>query len=267
MMSSEGNSRGSLDLLEEAVHLLRRIPLTTLLLHYIGTFPFLLALLYFLADMSRGPTAHLYVAEAALGVSLLYIWMKCWQSVFCGRIYTHLLGQPPQPFQRQRLLRLIATQALIQPYGLILIPVAFLILLPFGWTFAFFHNVLVTGSGAVEVRKAIQAGWRLALLWPAQNHRLVIVLSLFSFFVFLNIGILLWMVPALLRMLFGVETIFSISGFHLLNTTFLSILMAFTYLCIHPLLAIVYTLRCFYGEAIQSGADLLAELQSLRKVS
>ena len=260
--------RGALDLLEESIHLLRRMPMRILFLHFVGSFPYLLGLLYFLADMSRGPFAHRYVAEAAVGISLLYIWMKCWQSAFCGRMYSHLLGREPERLFFRRIIRVGIKQAIIQPYGLILIPVAFLILLPFGWTFAFFQNVLVIGSrDQWAPRKVTQTCWRLAMLWPAQNHRMLLVFFLFTMFVWMNIAILFLMAPSLLQSLFGVETIFSLSGFHLLNTTFLAVVTAFTYLAVQPLLMIVYTLRCFYGEAIDSGADLIVDLQAMRKAS
>ncbi|MCI0411890.1 hypothetical protein L0222_03705 [bacterium] len=260
--------RGSLDLLEEAVHLLRQAPLGLLLRYFLGTFPFLLGFLYFWADMSRGPFAYRYVPEAAFGISLLYVWMKCWQSVFCSSVYSHLMGRPAEKYSAGRILRLVATQLILQPYSLFVQPASLLILLPFGWTFAFFQNLLIVGDGKdLDLRKVMRTSWRLASLWPAQNHRLLFILLIFSLIVFLNIGIALLMIPELMSMLFGIETVFTLSGMKMLNTTFLSVVAAFTYLCIDPLIAVVYTLRCFYGESVETGADLIAELKSLPKAS
>jgi hypothetical protein len=268
MKRNTNQIRGSLDLLEEAVHLLRQAPLSVLIRYFIGTFPFLLGFLYFWADMSRGPFAHRYVPEAAFGVSLLYIWMKCWQSAFCTSVHSHLMGRPAEKYSGRRILRLVATQMILQPYSLFVQPVALLILLPFGWTFAFFQNLLLVGDGKdLDLRKTMRTSWRLASLWPAQNHRLLLVLLVFSLIVFLNIGIAVLMIPQLLNMLFGIETVFTLSGMHVLNTTFLSVVAAFTYLCIDPLIAMVYTLRCFYGESVETGADLVAELKGLPKAS
>jgi hypothetical protein len=268
MKKKSDQIRGSLDLLEEAVHLLRQAPVKIMLLYFIGTFPFLLGFLYFWADMSRGPFAHRYVAEAALGVSLLYIWMKCWQSAFCTSVYSHLMGKPAEKYSVGRILRLVATQMILQPYSLFVQPVALLILLPFGWTFAFFQNLLLLGDGKdLDLRRIMRAGWRLASLWPAQNHRLLLVLLVSSVVVFLNIGIAVLIIPQLLNMLLGIETVFTLSGMQMLNTTFLSVIAALTYLCIDPLIAVVYTLRCFYGESIETGADLVADLKSLPEAS
>jgi hypothetical protein len=260
--------RGSLDLLEEAVHLLRQTSVQVLFLYYIGSFPWILGLLYFWADMSRGPFAHRYIAEAAFGLALLFVWMKCWQSVFCARLHSHLLGKFADKYSLKRIWNLVSAQAILQPLSLILLPIAFLILLPFGWTFAFFQNLLIIGSGSdSDLRKVRRTSWRLAALWPAQNHRMLLVLTVFTFVVLINVAVLMIMVPLLFRMLLGIETIFTLSGMHIFNTTFVAVAFAFTYLCVDPLITAVYTLRCFYGESIESGADLLSELKSLPKAS
>ena len=268
MKKSLDSGRDSLDLLEEAVHLLRQAPLQVLFLYFIGAFPMILGFLYFWADMSRGPFAHRHVAEAAFGVALLYIWMKCWQSVFCARLLSHLLGQSPPKYFLPRVWNLVSIQTILQPLGLFLLPISFLILLPFGWMFAFFQNLLITGNGNdPDLRRVLRRSWRLATLWPSQNHRLLIVIALFGFVVFINIAVSMIMIPMLLRMLFGIETMFTLSGIHIFNTTFLAVAFALTYLCIDPLIAVVYTLRCFYGESIETGADLISNLKNLPKAS
>ena len=48
------------------------------------------------------------------------------------------------------------------------------------------------------------------------------------------------------------------------NTTFLAVTVAVAWLALDPLLKAVYTLRCFHGEARTDGADLLAELSCVR---
>ena len=54
--------RPALELIEEAVHLLRRAPGPVLAIYYFGSLPFVLALLYFWADMSRSPLAYQHLA-------------------------------------------------------------------------------------------------------------------------------------------------------------------------------------------------------------
>jgi hypothetical protein len=78
----------------------------------------------------------------------------------------------------------------------------------------------------------------------------------------LNVGIALVLLPWLLKILLGVETVFSISGTHILNDTFFAVVCSLSYLCLDPLMKASYCLRCFYGESLQTGEDLKVELRS-----
>ena len=79
----------------------------------------------------------------------------------------------------------------------------------------------------------------------------------------INIGMALAFIPSLLKTLFDVETIFSMSGSLMVNHTFFAIVCGMSYLCLDPLVKASYCLRCFYGESLQSGEDLKVELRSL----
>jgi hypothetical protein len=78
----------------------------------------------------------------------------------------------------------------------------------------------------------------------------------------LNVGIALALFPWLLKVLFGVETLFTISKTHLMNNTFFAVVCSLSYLCLDPLMKACYCLRCFYGESLQTGEDLKVELRS-----
>lgn len=257
-------AKEAVELLEEAVHLLRSAPFSLFACYYIGTLPFVLAFLYFWADMSRSPFARQHVAEAAAGVSLLYIWMKCWQSVFASGMKTRVSASIPEQYSLSRVIRLATIQTMLQVTGFILLPFALIVFLPFPHVFAFYHNLSLIADGREgSLRRIIQKAWRLASLWIPQNHALIMVLTLFGFVIFLNWVILLFLIPELIRMLFGIETPFTLSGLSLFNTTFLAVAVALTYLCLNPLIHTVYVLRCFWGESLQTGADLQAELKSV----
>jgi hypothetical protein len=81
---------------------------------------------------------------------------------------------------------------------------------------------------------------------------------------FLNILLVMFMAPHLVKMFTGFENVFTRSGFHVLNSTVLAVIASLTYLSCDPLLKTVYVLRCFYGEALQSGEDLQVELRRIR---
>lgn len=73
------------------------------------------------------------------------------------------------------------------------------------------------------------------------------------------------MIPQLAKTLFGVESIFTLSGLRMIrNTTFWIAMLGMTYLCLDPLIKAVYVLRCFYGSALKSGEDLKMELNRIR---
>ena len=250
------------DLIEEAVHLLRTAPAAALAAYYLGTLPFVLGVLYFWADMSQSPTARRHVVEAALGVSLLFLWMKFCQALFEGRLRAQLAGETPSPLGVKRALRVLLLQTTLQPTGLFVLPLAFVTVLPFPWVYAFYQNLTALADADVAGwRDLFRKGARHARLWPRQNYTALLFLAAFGAFVFLNCAIVCGAFPQLLKSLLGIETVFSRGGTAILNTTFFATMFGLTYLCVDPILKSLYVLRCFYGEAIQSGADLRSELR------
>lgn len=255
--------KGSLELIEEAVHLLRSAPLSAAASYYIGALPFVLGLLYFWTDMSRSAFAQQHVAGAALGLAALFVWMKYWQAMFLRGLRAAMSGAPP-PLNLGQAWRIFVTQAALQPTGLFLLPVALVVTLPFGWVYAFYQNLSALADGnSTELRALVKRAVRQASLWPRQNHSVLAVMSGFGFFVFLNCAMICFILPGLVKMFFGVESVFTRSGMSLLNTTFFAGMFGLAYLCVDPILKVTYALRCFYGESLESGEDLKAELRQL----
>lgn len=256
---------GALDLVEEAVHLLRHRGAAALADYCIGSLPFSLGLLFFWSDMSRNPYAAGYGALAAAGMAALYIWMKVWQVRFCRRLLSVMNGSPPESFGCSRIWGAAARQALVHATGLLVLPVAALIMLPFGWVYAFYQNAAILDGPETRClthlyRDAVQQ----AALWPGQNHLLISMVTLFAMFVLLNAAIGVMALPYLLKWLLGIETVFTISGMHALtNTTFLAIVGVLTYLCVDPIIKAAYTLRCYYGRSRRTGDDLRAAIKPL----
>jgi hypothetical protein len=298
--------KSAVDILEESVHMLRTTPFV-LVPYYIGSLPFILGFLYFWTDMSTGANAWQHCSQAAWGMVLLFIWMKTWQSVYERRLLAQIRGETPPAWGIRRILRAAGIQTAIQPWSIITLPLAFIIMLPFPQTFAFFQNVTLIGSGDEgNMRTVMRHAWQQASLWPLQNTLIIWLLSPFMLifvaiilFVFvsaasslypeivlflliliillsiplcplgmitaLNIGIVVILIPALLKTLFGIETIFSLSGRYIVNDTFFAVVCSLTYLCLDPLMKASYSLRCFYGESLHTGEDLKVELHSLAR--
>ncbi|PYS52735.1 MAG: hypothetical protein DMG13_15455 [Acidobacteria bacterium] len=256
------SGQGSLDLIEEATHLLRAAPAATLATYYVGAIPFVLGFLYFGAEMSRSPFAGQHLAEAALAMALLFIWMKFWQALFASRIRAQLTAEPPPRWSFRQSIRVVLLQAIIQPSGLFIIPLASIFVLPFAWAYAFYQNVTaLAGADSSETSRLVKRAWKQASLWTWQNHIVQGVGLVFGLCVFLNWAVVSFWVPVMLKTLFGIETIFSKSPTAMLNTTSLAAIFGLTYLCVDPILKTIYALRCFHGESLQSGEDLKAGLK------
>ena len=262
--ASKQHRKSAILLLEEAVHVLRQAPLFLLSSYYIGTLPFVLGLFYFWADMSRSADAHSYHAVASLGVALLYIWMKCWHAVFAARVKLIIGALPVPPWSYQRIMSLAATQSLIHATAFFILPLAALIAIPFGWCYAFYQNVTAEATTELNDLKALcKKAWLQARLWPRQNHILLSIFFVFGIVVFFNIASAIYILPHLLKKYLGIESMFTLSGSHVINTTFWVVTIGISYLCMNPLVKTVYVLRCFYGAALKSGDDLKTELKGL----
>jgi hypothetical protein len=302
--SRDRGGKPAVEILEEATHLLRANA-SLLAPYYFGSLPFILGLLYFWTDMSTGADAWRRCSEASWGLTLLFIWMKTWQSLYARRLLERIKGEASRDWGLRRMMRAAAIQTTIQPWSILILPIAFIIMLPFPQAFAFFQNASLMGSGdEANLRVVVQKSWRQASLWPMQNTLILwltspFLLALAALFIFvlvpvsssfnpgasvefllivaavvvvplcpfgmvtaLNIGMALLLLPWLLKVLFGVETIFSISQTHIMNNTFFAVVCSLTYLCLDPLLKACYCLRCFYGDSLQTGEDLKVELRS-----
>ncbi len=252
----------ALTMVEQAVHLLRRNSGQALAEYYLGSLPFVLALLYFWSDMSRNPLAGWYCGPSAAGVALTFIWMKLWQVRFCRRLWCRLQDAPPESWPWQRVISTTARQTFLHAVGIVILPLSAIIALPLGWVYAFYQNLCVLDAPRTKDLTALaRIAREQAALWPGQNHLALTIMSLFGLIVFFNLGLGLMAVPYLLKWILGIETVFTLSGMRLLNTTFLAALGGLTYLCIDPILKTLYVLRCFYGRSRQTGDDIRAALR------
>ncbi len=260
--ASEQKAKGPIDLVEEAFHLLRLAPGNILACYYLGSLPFVLGLLYFWSDMSRSAFAEQRLIPGALGLTLLFFWMKLWQAVFAQQLLARLCGDPAPRWKLSRLLKTALFQAILQPSGLFLLPVALVLLFPFGWVYAFYQNATVfSGAADRDFKTVFKTARQQAMLWPLQNNYALLLCKAFAIFVFLNLISGVLAIPYLLDALFGIQTPFMQSIWTIFNTTFFAAIVGLTYLAMDPLVKTIYVLRCFYGESLQTGQDLQAELK------
>lgn len=294
-------NRSALTLVEETVHLLRVAPVSLLVAYFVGTIPFILGLLYFIADMDRGVMAAEQCGEGAFVLTLLFFWMKCWQTVYGAGIHAVLREETIPPWTVRRAGRMILDQVVVQSTAVVVFPIALLFVFPLHWVYAAYQNFTVLARGADDesqgslVRRAVAQ----AMLWQRQNITLIWLMSpwmllisvsaiLFSvsfiseygaiFFlplipislaispvgivVSVNMALLICLSPALLHMLLGIQTTFSLSGASAyLNSTFLATVLSLAYLCMDPVIKAAYAARCLQGESLVTGDDLRAALR------
>ena len=254
---------GPLDLIEEAVHLLRTAPAATLAVYYAGAMPFVLGLLFFWADMSRNPFAPGHLADASLAMVLLFLWMKFCQAVFARRIRAQRAAQSGSGLRFGQAIRILLTQTIWQSSGLFLIPLSIVLVVPFPWVCAFYQNITTLDDGQGRPGEVFKKSCRQASFWPAQNIIALVILIAFGLFVFWNWASVCSALPKLFKTLFDIESKYTLSPWSLFNSTFFAAMYGLTYLCLDPILKTFYVLRCFYGESLESGEDLKAELKDV----
>ncbi len=252
-----------MELIEEAFVTLRTCPAGLLATYYAGTVPFAAGLLVFCSDLSRNPEAPHHLGGATLVMTGLYIWMKFFQARFGVTLLARLRGEPPPPLGVPETLRTAGIQTILHGTALFLLPLAGLLILPFGWVCGFYQNATLLDDGRTRLRQVVQSSAQQSALWPGQNHGLLFVLSGFGLFVFLNWITLCAFVPELLKMFFGIESVFTQRPSSLFNTTFFAATGVMTYLSIDPLTKTCYALRCFYGKSLKSGDDLKTDARRL----
>ena len=252
-------------LIDEAAHRLRLAPAATLGIYYAGSLPFVLALLYFCADMSRGADAAARAPGETLALAALFLFMKTAQAVFAARLRAQFARQPMPRWSLARLGRVLLVQAGLHAPGLFLLQAAAALILPSAWAYAFYQNVTALGDGGegVTAREVARRAWRHALARSRTNHLGVSILFGLGFFAWLGLFIAAVFLPQLVRILTGEENVFTRDIFSLFNTTLFSVSGALVYLALDPLVKTFYALRCFYEDSARTGEDLLSELRAL----
>lgn len=258
--SSDGPS--AVELIEESVNLVRAVPAAAWAIYLGGAVPWVLGLGYFWATTSWFAPRAEEVLWAAIGLAGLYLWLKVAQAEFCGRVRAARLGTEPPQLGIRGLLRTAKRQARVQGWAVPLMPVAMLPVFPAVWTWMFFENTTALATTTDPDGETLEGrARRETKRWPGAAHLAALLLSGVWLCVWLNIGTAFYVVPWLLRRLVGLENMFGLSGWSVLNSTLFALITILTWLAVDPLVKTYHVLRTFYGEARCTGADLRLELR------
>lgn len=261
MSAKRPDEPSAIEWVEEAVHLLRRVPVEAFAIYYAGTVPFALGLLFFWAHTTWFLPSGAVVAWGALGLTILFVIMKTLQSEFCAHLSAFRLGAPRPTWSWRRIGRLGLAQLELQPWAFVATLFAAAIALPFGWVYAYGQIATVIGSDERLHRAALAN----ARLWPWTNHLALSLIGAVALCLWGNILAAFIMIPWLANRLLGIENVFGWTGWNFGNSTFLASVTAITWLAIDPVVKALYTLWVFYGRARRTGDDIRVELQRVRR--
>ena len=259
------SDRAAIPLLEDAVHLLRRAPLATLVCHLVGTAPLALALLLFWSDVNNIHTPDATVARESVVLALLLVWMNCWRAIFAGRLRRQLSASADTPWTWQRTWNLVASQAFLGATKLVVLPLAAVSVFRFAWTVAFYRSATALADRAdLDPVQLIAHARHLAGMDRRQSWAVLPILGFLGLAFTANLGLALAMLPQLVRMLTGYESEFSRSGpYFIFMPLFLWATLAISWMAFDPFTQAVYCVRCFQGESVATGEDIRAGLRAL----
>jgi hypothetical protein len=263
---SPAASPGTIAVLEETVHLLRRAPVSTLLCHWAGSIPFAAGLLVFWNDLTSVRLSDQRCALEALGLAVLLLWMNCWRAVFAGRLRRQLSGAANPRWTGRRALNLVASQSAVGAAKLVVLPVAALVCFPFASTVAFFRNAAVLSDrDDLDAPQLIAKARRLASVHAGQSWAVLPLLALLALVTAANLALTFALLPFLVRMLTGAESEFNRAGmFFVESPLFLILVLVSTWLFLDPFVQALYVVRCFHGESVATGDDLRVGLRRIR---
>lgn len=248
------SSPSALQLVEEAVHLARGSEPGDLAWYYAGAVPWVLGLLGYWAHISWFYPEGGKLAWMSLGLVLLFAWLKTCQAIYSWRLLARRRSAPVPVVSLRGLPSLMFRQIRLHASSFVVLPVAAILSFPLGFVYGYYQH-LSASSGPEE--QGSGDAWMLARLWPMQSHIALLLISVFSLTVWINILVCFGALPSLLNSLLGLENLFGLGGWSMMNTTFLLASVLAGWLVVDPLVKAYHVLRCFHGRAVCGGEDLL----------
>ncbi|HYP09591.1 MAG TPA: DUF4129 domain-containing protein [Bryobacteraceae bacterium] len=243
------------ELLEQAVQLCRSNRNGAMAAYWTGTAPLLAAVLYFCQSATHRANAEELVAPASLVLTLLWVWMNFWHTIYCDALWRSVSDEGGEDWSLRLGLRIALTNAALQGTGLLVLVFAILPVLSFPWAYAFYQNCHVYAA-RFDMRDTARRASRQASLWPRQKWQLLSCGSLLAVFVFVNVLLTFVAGAQLLNSIFGIQTALVQSSMAIFSLPYFAAAGCITFLVIDPLWKAAHVIRCFHGEAQRDGSDL-----------
>jgi hypothetical protein len=263
-VAQERPGSSTLILLEDAVHLVRRLPFSTWVLHWTGGVPFALAILLFCRDITEYQASSAACFWDAVLLGLTLAWMNCWRAVYAARLREQLSGETPT---RVRIWQLAASQTFLGAAKLILLPLSALVLFPLAPMTAFFrYSSALAARPDLDAFQVTSRASKLSRIRPRTTWVTLAALVFVQLIVFANVAIALIALPQVAKMLTGVETDFSRGGTDFVKSPlFVMCAWMLAWLLADPYVQAVYSTVCFRRESMETGEDLRVSLRRLRQ--
>ncbi|MGB0370858.1 MAG: hypothetical protein ACPGN3_05855 [Opitutales bacterium] len=250
----------AIDIIEESIHVLRRLSWDAWLIYAVGMSVFVFALLYFWIEMGASIHADTVHVPGAFLCAAAFIFFRVCQARMIDILQKQHAELEPSAWSFSDWRECVRRQFAWQGLGAWVLPIVFVVTLPFPRVFAFFQSILCLGcrrSEDVDLKKE----WEVARIWPEQNWMILTLLSVVWLCVFFNLFSLILTIPYLLDVLLGIETEFSRAGFYVLNSVTLFTCALVAYLITDPVTKAAYFLRRHYAMSQSTGEDLVLGLQ------
>lgn len=194
-------SPSAFELIEKSLSLLRVEGLSLFPIYWLGGFPFLLLFLFFWSDMSQNSFAEESLSFYSILLTGTYFWMKFWQTAFMRAVRYRILNQQIPQWSWKEKSWAILFQGFVQPTQWIVLPIAKILMIPFGYCHAFYETLHLTGDGCDRsFKNVLHKTWGASKEAPQQNHLLIWMMSpwmlIFGFaLIFIVLTILPWIRP------------------------------------------------------------------------
>lgn len=242
-----------IDFVERAIFLLRTRPAGAWAIQAAGAIPLLLSVLYFAFDTLSDPADKSRAALEALICAACFLWFNVCRARFAQLLSSALSGNSQDGWRQALDPRSMA----LQSCRLFAMPLALLAVIPFAWAVSFFRTGVVFAG-----RGTFRHASRLAGTWPRQTWLALGSLVLLSLVVFVNLFLILAILPSLVKIFSGLENDYTRLNFTLNSTVFMTAL-GLTWLLLDPLYQAVFCVRAFLAESRETGLDLMYSLRHL----
>jgi hypothetical protein len=248
-----------LDTLEEAFDLLQRATAAVWFRYLIGVAPLIFTLLFVWNDFSSAGGTRDNAVFAALLLVVVLIWFYRCRQIFSGRL-RRIVGSANGV--SGDIVRPGWSTACFEGVKVLVMPVAFVSLLPLSYATAFFRSLTLFAGEGLNARDAAAKASKTCTVWQRENWFTLAILTLLVLAVFINVALTVILAPLLVKIFTGYESVSTERGTAAFSIQF-PIILALTWLCLDPLLQAVYVVRAFKWEGQSTGEDLLVRLQRL----